>query len=107
MGSETAARQAMSLHMTALFKAVDEALFYLWDPIGVADMAAVHTVRDEYCGYVAAVAAALQQGMDAQALTAYLDTLAREQMGMEGQAISKKSQVTANALLDYYRHWQA
>ncbi|MDO4708485.1 MAG: hypothetical protein Q4B94_01485 [Pseudomonadota bacterium] len=101
-----AAPDPVPIRMAPLFKAIDETLFYLWDPIGVADMAAVHAVRDEYCGYVTAVAAALQQGMDAQALTAYLDTLAREQMGMEGQAISKKSQVAAKTLLGWYRHWQ-
>lgn len=91
----------------ALFKAIDEALFYLWDPIGVAETATVHAVRDEYCDYIAVVAAALQQGMEVQALAAYLDTLALEQMGIEGPIISKKSQVTAEALLGWYRHLQA
>ncbi|PJK06550.1 hypothetical protein CO612_02975 [Lysobacteraceae bacterium NML71-0210] len=107
MWPEAASDTAMPMRMAALFKAVDEALFHLWDPIGVAEVAAAHEVRDEYCGYVAAVVAALQQGMDAQALAAYLDMLAREQMGIEGRDISKKSQVTGNALLDCYRHWQA
>ncbi|PJK13870.1 hypothetical protein CO613_08705 [Lysobacteraceae bacterium NML07-0707] len=107
MWPEAAPGPAMPMRMAALFKAVDEALFHLWDPIGVAEMAAADAVRDEYCGYVAAVVAALQQSMDAQALAAYLDMLAREQMSIEGRHISKKSQVTANALLDYYHHWQA
>lgn len=77
MWPKAAPGQAMPMCMAAAFKAIGEALFCRWHPIGV----------------------------DVQALATYLDTLAPEQMGTAGQIASKKSQTHAATLLGGYRHW--
>jgi hypothetical protein len=58
---------------------VDEALFYIWDPIGVVE--AIST-RDEYSRYVPAVVALLKSSADVQKIAAYLTSVQTEKMGM-------------------------
>lgn len=62
-----------------LYRAVDEVLHYLWDPIGVAGMA---DARDEYQGYLPEVFRLLVQGSDEQAIAEYLGTIATGRMGL-------------------------
>jgi hypothetical protein len=62
-----------------LYRAVDEVLHYLWDPIGVAGMA---DARDEYQAYLPEVFRLLVQGSDEQAIAEYLGTIATARMGL-------------------------
>ncbi|MGF6808430.1 hypothetical protein OKW30_003556 [Paraburkholderia sp. Clong3] len=58
----------------------DEVLYYVWDPIGVAECTAA---RDEYERYLPKVLSLLQQGANASAIAAYLDALVTDQMGLQ------------------------
>jgi hypothetical protein len=78
----------VSSYEEELYRRVDEALFYTWDPIGVAE--AINT-RDEYSRYVPQVIALLKAGADAQKIAAYLTKVQTEMMGMrvnEGLSLS-------------------
>ncbi len=64
-----------------LYRRVDEVLFYVWDPIGVATSP---TARDEYYGYLPIVFSMLQgEGANASIIAAYLDSIASERMGLD------------------------
>jgi hypothetical protein len=63
----------------ALYRAVDEVMHYLWDPIGVAGAPAA---RDEYYGYLPVVYGMLKQGSDETALANYLSEISTEGMGL-------------------------
>ena len=62
-----------------LYRAVDEILHYVWDPIGVAGEA---RARDEYYGYVPATFKLVQEGVAAEAIAAYLEGVAADGMGL-------------------------
>jgi len=78
-----------------LYRRVDEVLYYVWDPIGVAYSPAA---RDEYLSYLPKVFAMLQEGMDASSVAAYLDSVATESMGLD--ANPEHSTRVAELLLD-------
>lgn len=63
----------------ALYRAVDEVLHYLWDPIGVAS---VPEARDEYHGYLPHVFGMLKNGSNEDDLTKYLGGIATNRMGL-------------------------
>ena len=75
---------------------VDEVLYYVWDPIGVADCTAA---RDEYERYLPKVCSLLQQEADASAVAAYLDALVSKQMGL--QKNTEHSKRVAKLLLSW------
>ncbi|RAS03579.1 hypothetical protein C7415_111201 [Cupriavidus alkaliphilus] len=79
-----------------LYKRVDEILYYVWDPVGVAYSPAA---RDEYQAYLPKVFALLQEGANALALSAYLDDVATARMGLE--ASPEHSKRVAELLLDW------
>jgi len=79
-----------------LYRRVDEVLYYVWDPIGVAYSPAA---RDEYQGYLPKVFAMLQEEMDASPVAAYLDNVATESMGLD--ANPEHSKRVAELLLDW------
>ncbi|WP_221624643.1 hypothetical protein [Burkholderia sp. Bp8963] len=79
-----------------LYRRVDEVLYYVWDPIGVAHSPAA---RDEYQGYLPKVFAMLQEGADASSVAAYLDAVATERMGL--QENGENSKRVAKLLLDW------
>ncbi|KJK22588.1 hypothetical protein UB46_20940 [Burkholderiaceae bacterium 16] len=79
-----------------LYRRVDEVLFYVWDPIGVAHSPAA---RDEYQGYLPKVFAMLQKGADASSVAAYLDAVATERMGLHENG--EHSKRVAELLLDW------
>lgn len=80
-----------------LYRRVDEVLFYVWDPIGVATSP---TARDEYYGYLPIVFSMLQgEGANASIIAAYLDSIASERMGLD--ANPEHSKRVAQLLLDW------
>lgn len=79
-----------------LYRRVDEVLYYVWDPIGVATSPAA---RDEYQGYLPTVFTMLQEGMDASPIAAYLDNVATGSMGLD--ANPEHSRRVAELLLDW------
>ncbi|MNT61656.1 hypothetical protein D3C72_1993150 [compost metagenome] len=62
------------------YRRVDEVLFYLWDPIGVAHSPAA---RNEYQEYLPKVFAMLLEGASAATISAYLDDAVTAGMGLE------------------------
>lgn len=78
-----------------LYRRLDEVLYYVWDPIGVASSPA----RDEYQGYLPKVFAMLQEGLDASSIAAYLDNVATESMGLGTNP--EHSRRVAGLLLDW------
>ena len=79
-----------------LYRRVDEVLYYVWDPVGVATSPAA---RDKYQGYLPKVFAMLQEGMDALPIAAYLDDVATDRMGLD--ANPGHSRRVAELLLDW------
>lgn len=79
-----------------LYRRVDEVLYYVWDPIGVAYSPAA---RDEYHGYLSKVFTMLQEEMDATPIAAYLDRVASESMGLN--ANPEHSKRVAELLFDW------
>jgi hypothetical protein len=79
-----------------LYRRVDEVLYYVWDPIGVAPDP---VTRDEYAGYLPKVFSMLQEGADASPIAAYLDNVATERMGLNGNP--EHSKRVAKLLLDW------
>ena len=62
-----------------LYRAVDEVLHYIWDPIGVS---AVPQARDEYHSYLPLVFSRLRQGADEKAIAKYLGEVIVGSMGL-------------------------
>jgi hypothetical protein len=80
-----------------LYCRVDEVLFYVWDPIAVANSPAA---RDEYYAYLPIVFSMLQgEGANASMIAGYLDSIASERMGLE--ANPEHSIRVAQLLLDW------
>jgi len=63
----------------ALYRAEDEVLHYLWDPVGVAS---VPEARDEYHGYLPHVCGMLKSGSIEDELAGYLGGVATNRMGL-------------------------
>ena len=78
-----------------LYRRVDEVLYYVWDPIGVAPSP---VTRDEYQRYLPKVFAMLQEGSGVSPIAAYLDNVATERMGLNGNP--EHSKQVAELLLD-------
>jgi hypothetical protein len=70
----------MSNYTEELRRRVDEILYYIWDPIGVA---AEPSTRDEYERYVAELVSLLERNADSKQIAAYLDDIARNRMGLQ------------------------
>ncbi len=69
----------MSNYAEELRRRVDEILYYIWDPIGVA---AEPSTRDEYERYVAGLISLLEKNADSKQVAAYLDDIAKNRMGL-------------------------
>lgn len=63
----------------ALYRAVDEVLHYVWDPIGVAG---APEARNEYYGYLPSVYDLVKNDGEAAAIALYLTEVAVERMGL-------------------------
>lgn len=63
----------------ALYRAVDEVLHYVWDPIGVSNFP---QARDEYHSYLPLVFRLLQSDSEADEIAKYLSNIAVDRMGL-------------------------
>jgi hypothetical protein len=63
----------------ALYRACDEVLHYVWDPIGIATLV---MARDEYHGYLPVVFGMVRDGYDENVIAAYLTRVVTERMGL-------------------------
>jgi hypothetical protein len=71
--------QKLSEPDLALYRAVDEVLHYVWDPIGVSD---VPQARDEYHGYLVKIFSLVRDGGDEQVIASVLGAITTESMGL-------------------------
>jgi hypothetical protein len=62
-----------------LEKRIDEVLYYVWDPIGVAD---APYARDEYSSYVPAILTLVIGENSAEAISSHLTDIVRNNMGL-------------------------
>lgn len=67
----------------ALYRAVDEVLHYVWDPIGVSRLP---QARDEYHAYLPQVFGMLQEGAQASEIARHLSQITTERMGLAERA---------------------
>lgn len=80
----------------ALYRAVDEVLHYVWDPIGVSGEP---QARDEYHGYLPHVFGLLLNGASEERIAAYLSEVVTARMGLS--ANSQHDREVANLLLNW------
>lgn len=71
--------QKLSPPDLALYRAVDEVLHYIWDPIGVSRLP---EARNEYQNYVPQVFKLVREGKTEDAIANYLGMITTERMGM-------------------------
>ena len=80
----------------ALYKATDEVLYYIWDPIGVSESP---YARDEYWGYLPQVFKMLINDNSDKEIETYLQEISSERMGI---CTSKKhTKKVVEILLEY------
>jgi len=60
-----------------LYRAADEVLHYIWDPIGISD---IPQARDEYHGYLPHVLGLLQSGGTQEQIASYLSNIISTRM---------------------------
>lgn len=88
--------QKLSAPHSALYRAVDEVLHYVWDPIGAS---AFPQARDEYHGYLPQVFGMLRDGADESTIAAYLTSVTTERMGVSSRPDHDRK--VARVLLDW------
>lgn len=88
--------QKLSAADMALYRAVDEVLHYLWDPIGVSG---VPQARDEYHGYLPRVFGMLREGSSESQIAAHLTLITSERMGLSPRM--EHDRQVARILLDW------
>lgn len=88
--------QRLSTDEMALYRAVDEVLHYVWDPIGVNG---VPQARDEYHPYLPQVFGMLREGADESKIAAYLTLVTTERMGLSARP--DRDREVARVLLDW------
>ena len=81
---------------TEFYRIADEVLHYVWDPIGVAGMP---PARDEYQMYLPRVFALLESGATVEQLSAHLQSIAADRMGLTDTA--HKAMEAAEVLVDW------
>ena len=81
----------LSQEEQVLYRAVDEVLHYIWDPIGIA---AFPQARDEYYSYLPQVFPLLRAGASEAELAAFLVSIASDRMGIT-DAQDKSNQAAA------------
>lgn len=82
----------------ALYRATDEVLHYVWDPIGVSDQP---YARDEYQAYLPQVFGMLQEGSGAERVADYLTRVSVEKMGLAAR--SEHDRKVAELLVEWRR----
>ena len=73
--------QVLGAGELALYRAVDEVLHYVWDPIGVAQ---APYARDEYLSYLPQVFSLVRAAAEDGQVANYLSQIAEEHMGLTG-----------------------
>jgi hypothetical protein len=63
----------------ALYRAIDEVLHYIWDPIGSSD---TPEARDEYHGYMPVVFSKVKEGHDAKSVAEHLHFIRTDRIGL-------------------------
>ena len=90
----------LSPEQIELYNRIDEVLFYIWDPIGVAE---TPQARNEYYGYVTKILQLVLNSTPANIIAEYLIQIETEAMGLDN---SKKSRAnatkTAELLIKHY-----
>ena len=76
-----------------LYRRIEEAVHYIWDPIGIS---AIPQARDEYSSYVTAIYGRVQAG-NKKELIEYLKWAATENMGLSYD--SERTEEAAQAML--------
>jgi hypothetical protein len=79
-----------------LYRATDEVLHYIWDPIGVAT---APNARDEYWGYLPQVFKMLVNDEPDVKIIEYLVTIETERMGLNSH--KKKAEEVVEILKEY------
>ena len=69
-----------SPNQLALYKEIDEILFYKWDPIGISSE---DWPRDEYHAYLPVVFSMVTKGQTSEDIANYLTYISTEYMGLE------------------------
>jgi hypothetical protein len=72
--------QELSKSQLALYRAVDEVLHYVWDPVGVSEFP---EARDEYHAYLPQVFQMLQKRSTAVEIAQYLSMVSAGHMGLK------------------------
>ena len=80
----------------ALYRAVDEVLHYVWDPIGISS---IPQARDEYHSYLPQVFSLLRSGATEAELDAHLASIASDRMGL-ANALERSNEAAA-VLVDW------
>jgi hypothetical protein len=86
--------QMRAFNNDELRRRIDEVLFYVWDPIGVADEP---YARAEYEGYVSDVLELVEKSEQSQPIADYLDHVVKSRMALSPN--SEHSKLTAELLL--------
>lgn len=79
-----------------LYRAVDEVLHFIWDPVGISHLP---QARDEYRSYLPQIFSLLNSDIDEQALAAKLGRISTERMGLA--ASPEHDLKVARILLDW------
>jgi len=75
--------EKLSPRELALYRATDEVLHYIWDPVGVAK---APEARDEYHAYLPRVFGMLREGRTVQDIAAYLTSVTRDRIGLDARS---------------------
>jgi hypothetical protein len=79
-----------------LYRATDEVLYYLWDPIGIS---AIPDARDEYRGYLPHVFGMLRANATQTEIAAYLSEITSARMGLS--AVPERDTQVAKILVSW------
>lgn len=82
-----------------LYRAVDEVLHYVWDPIGIFDMP---QARDEYHGYLPEILGLLQSGGTQEQVAAYLSNIISTRMELSENPVHDLE--VAKMLINWRKH---
>lgn len=74
----------ISLSQSSFMDAIEALLCEIWDPVGLADVAAA---RDEYQAYAAVIAGMVARGASPDALVEALLRFERDEMGLPGDEV--------------------
>ena len=90
--------QRLSPEDMALYRAIDEVLHYIWDPIGVSD---APEARDEYHSYLPVVFSKVKANDGIEVIAEYLHDIRTDRIGMPANL--KADRDAADLML----HWRS